>query len=688
MLVLASAASILLAALMAGAPLELQLGGGEAQLLRVEAEAHGLPIRGAYEVVALAGDGSRRSLTRREVEPPRVRPQDATVDRAQARAIATQVLGAAPTDATLVYVNVLGEAVLAWELSSPLRRDTDTGPLRERVWIGATTGVPILRRPIAFDSGAQVFEEDPASTPVPIEITFETIDVDTAGVPLSSPTIDVRGCVDASDQPAPTWWREGMCFPQARALSDAGGDFYVPLPNVGLAADNESFEDAYAEVAAYWYVERFFAAMAARGLTSHRCEQFTIVVNRYSLTLDREGEVERVPAGGANFVDECDPDVSPTLIVGQGRYVDYAYDADVLWHELGHSVIQHVSPDGLTDRRFTPLGILSEAGALNEGLADYLAMTIAGDPEVGEYIGRFSVDQTTPYLRTGQNNQVCPDDLVGQWHNDGLIVSGALWSARVRVGEVVDRVLLDTLARLEPDAVLDEFGRTFIDVAAEHVEAGTLDAADHELLARTFAGRGLLDCEHVITDEGLATLGKRMTLIADDEAITPFAPGPLQLRYVVPDGESELTVFFSGSFGGLDPLLEPAMTVLLRVGEPVMFEYASDGGIVEVGGSWDLAVEAESLNGQDFIARLPVEAGDEIFVTLANRSPVGASVSNFFVVASDVIVDEPEPDPDEGGCGCTSDAGQGGAMFAGVVLAWAALFRRGGRRGRRRGARA
>jgi len=477
---------------------------------------------------------------------------------------------------------------------------------------------------------------------------LDTVDVTVADVPLGSPTIDVRGCLDAAEDPeaqAPGWWAEGMCFPHARARSDAQGDYFVPLPDIGLIADNEAFDDPYAEVAAYWYVERFLAGMAERGLTSARCPHFTLVVNRY--TLDDEGE--RIPSGGANFVDECDAEVSPTMVIGQGRYVDYAYDADVIFHEMGHSVIQHLSPDGLFDRKMTPTGIISEAGALNEGLADYFAITLSGDPEVGEYIGRFSVDQTTPFIRSGENDKVCPDDLIGQWHNDGLVVSGALWSARQRVGsEIVDSMLLETLPRLGPDASLDDFGRAFLAVADEFRSAGTLDAEGFALIDRTLAGRGLLDCSHVITDVELATDGKRMVIVGDDDSISPLAPGPLQLRYEVPAGETEVTVFATVGLSGSEE--EPAITVLMRIGdEPITFEYELVDDVLVVSGDWEIELPAESLNGEDYIARVPVEAGDVLHVSLANRSPATANVSNFFVVASNAD-EEPEP---PSGCACT-----------------------------------
>lgn len=643
---------LLLHALLAGppSPIELQLVGGETQLVHEHATLHGLPVRGAYEVVAVADDGARRRVAARTVGPARVQPHEARIDAERARELAVDQLPAPPTQPQLVYLRVHEQAVLAWELTSTIDL-SGAAPKRERIWLSATTGKLLARRSLVFDSGALVFPENPATTPIPTQIEFETVDVMVADVPLSSPTIDVLGCLDAAEDPsdtAPPWWSEGMCFPHARARSDAEGNYFVPLPDIGLIADNEAFDDPYAEVAAYWYVERFFAGMAERGLTSARCEHFSVVVNRY--TLDDEGE--RLPTGGAFFVDDCDNDATPTLVIGQGRYADYAYDADIIFHEMGHSVIQHLSPEGLADRKLTPTGIISEAGALNEGLADYLAITLSGDPEMGEYIGRFSVDQTTPFIRSGENDKVCPDDLSGQWHNDGLVASGALWSARQRVGaQIVDAILLETLPRLSPDSSLDDFGRTFLGVAGEFRDAGTLDGEGYALIERGLAGRGLLDCPHVITDVELTTDGKRMVMIPGDDTITPFAPGPLQLRYEVPEGETEVTVFATVSLSGSQE--EPEITVLMRTGdEPITFTYEVVDDVIVVSGDWEVEQAAESLNGEDYILRLPVNPGDVLHVSLANRSPAGATVSNFFVVASDVD-EEPEPEP---GCGCTSPA--------------------------------
>jgi hypothetical protein len=61
--------SLLLHALFAGppTPIELPLVGGESQLIHEHAQLHGLQVRGAYEVVAVASDGARRRVAARTV---------------------------------------------------------------------------------------------------------------------------------------------------------------------------------------------------------------------------------------------------------------------------------------------------------------------------------------------------------------------------------------------------------------------------------------------------------------------------------------------------------------------------------------------------------------------------------------------------------------------------------------------
>lgn len=664
----------------------LHLRGGPVEVVTHGFSLHGLPLRGAYEshIRAAAGGPSRVLTARLDQLAPRHLPTDARLGADDAIAIARTELGVTPRAApTLVYRLVLGRPVLAWELTLPLV--LDPAPSLRTVWVSATTGRLLHERDAAFHSRARVFPIDPSSTPEPVDVELTTLDVTEPGQSLDSPGLQVRGCGSEPEGEPPAWWTEGACFPRALALSNADGDWFVPLPNIGLVADNRAFDDPYAEVAAYHHVERFLEVMRERGLASPRCERFTVLVNRHGLG----DEQQPTPIGGASYVDTCNADLSPTLVVGQGKDVDYAYDADVLYHEMGHSVVQQLAPDGLSERRLAPWGIVSEAGAINEGLADYFAMSVGGDPLVGEYVGRFEVASGTPWLRTGESTATCPNDLVGDWHGDGRVVSGALWAVRARLGVVVDELVLRTLPRLPPDAVLDDFGAAAFEVSQEMHAEGVLDDFGAALVERSLAARGLLGCEHVIDDPSLATNGKRMELAAAD-TLVPYAPGPFQLRVRVPHDAEEVTLFVTLTAAGDG---EAAASFLVKRGEePIEFTYEATevpntegtGTVeaIEVVGDHDVELEGEALNDTDFIARLRVEPGEVLHVALASRATTKASASNFFVAPS--VPTASEEDELDDGCACDAGTGAGaGAGFGSMgALALLALRRR-----RRRGLR-
>lgn len=646
----------------------LHLPTRELELVTRRFTLHGLPLRGAYERIEHSPGGAPRITSARlDTVPAQHQPGDATVTPEAALAIVRAELGAVPRGApSLVYLLVLGRPVLAWELELALSLTPE--PSLRTVWISATTGRWLGEHEAAWHSRARVFPHNPSTTPEPVEVELTTLDATEPGLPLDSPGIEVRGCAAEAEGEPPAWWHEGACLPRARALSDADGNWYPPLPNVGLVDDNRALDDAYAEVAAYHYVERFFDVMRERGLTTRRCERFTVLVNRHDLDEDQQP----VPVGGASYVDTCNADVSPTLLVGQSKDADYAYDADVLYHELGHSVIQQLAPSGLSERRLAPWGIVGEAGSINEGLADYFAMSVSGDPLLGEYVGRFEVVNGTPYLRTGETTAVCPYDLTGEWHSDGRVVAGAMWTVRARLGPVTDEIVLRALPRLGPDAVLDDFGVAALEVAHEMFEEGTLDDFGLALVERSLGARGLLGCDHVIDDPDLATNGKKMAMVAADARATPFAPGPFQLRVRVPDDATEVTLFATVTPNGE---VEPSASFLVkRADEPIAFTYAVGEEVIEVAGDHDVELPAEALNDHDMIARLSVEPGEVLHVALANRTPTKATASNFFVAPSTPTPVEEDYDD---GCGCRSHGPPRG--WALLVLLLGSLRRRGRR---------
>ncbi|MFH2006957.1 MAG: MYXO-CTERM sorting domain-containing protein [bacterium] len=92
--------------------------------------------------------------------------------------------------------------------------------------------------------------------------------------------------------------------------------------------------------------------------------------------------------------------------------------SDVLYHEFGHSFHANSIIWGVGD--------FDES--LSEGLADYTSATYTGDPGMGR--GFFYSSQPLRHIDPSNTEYVWPDDITGESHQNGLIVSGALWDLR------------------------------------------------------------------------------------------------------------------------------------------------------------------------------------------------------------------------------------------------------------------
>jgi len=112
--------------------------------------------------------------------------------------------------------------------------------------------------------------------------------------------------------------------------------------------------------------------------------------------------------------------------------------SDIIYHEYTHNVIDHMYT---THAPLLPYRV--ESGALNEGLADYFASSINGNPCIAEGLDRDCVR----YLN---NTYRFPEDVAGETHQDGRIVSGSLWDLREMVGfDISDSLVINSL-KLEP----------------------------------------------------------------------------------------------------------------------------------------------------------------------------------------------------------------------------------------------
>lgn len=714
-------------------PLQLSPALTQGRIEHRELATHGVPIRGAYETVRVGPDGAQEILaSRHPVAPPQLHPSQARIAAAAVPGLVAahrerHDLGAEPElerPPELVYILVLDQPVLAWEAQLALSMWPE--PSRPTVWVSAATGRVLREIEQVRSSRARVFHENPSKTPEPVEIELVDIHVTDAGHPLAGPRVQSYNCVDDEPEEVSPWWEEDECYPVQLVRSDGNGDFLVPTPDVILAEENIEVSDPYAELSMYVHAERFIEAMKGKGVLEYRCGLASMLANVRSL--EPSTLYDWSPLNNAYYTDQCDPEEGPTMLFGQGSQVDFGYDGDVVYHELGHGMVALLTPDGLTDLRMRHDGTLADASGLNEGLADYFSIMMTDDPYLAEYVGRFGGLSGGPYIRDAQNSKACPNDTVGQAHNDGEPFMAALWATRKRLDAdgkaTLDQVVLEALMSMSPDADLEEGAARVTEAAERRARAGELSAEELELLHRSFEARGLLDCPRVITDPKRVRDGRTMHLRRTDDGIHPFYPGPMQLRYEVPPDAHDMVVTFTlKPSSSSDPV--DARVLVKRGDSPIEFEYqlvAVDDPpvdppedpsetpvdpvqeVVLVTGDWDHELAGTLVAENDYLVELGgLEPGEVLHVSLVNITPDNAVASAVSVrsstepplpaetgtgdesgsgseTADPAAVDEVMPGGATSSCACAA----GGAHWAAAAAWGLPLVFFLGRRGRRR----
>ncbi|MCA9707863.1 MAG: hypothetical protein KDK70_18570 [Myxococcales bacterium] len=690
---------------------------------------HGIPVRGAYRTVRIRPDGTTETLAAREpASAPQRLPSQARIAPAAVPGLVAAARGMADEPALerppeLVYLMVLGHPVLAWETQLALTLRPE--PSRPTVWVSAASGRVLLEVEQVWSSRARVFAQNPAVTPEPVEVELVDIHVEDAGHPLVGTRVQAFNCVGEEPAEVSPWWEEDECWPLQTVHSDAAGDFIVPTPDVVRVEDNIDPSDPYAELSMYVHAERFLDVMQAKGIEQYECEFSSMLAN--FRTLQPTATLDFSPLNNAYYTNQCDPELGPTMIFGQGSEVDFGYDADVIYHELGHGMVALLAPEGLFGRRLRPDAALVDAGGINEALADYFSVMLTDDARLADYVGRFWSANARPFIRDAENVKVCPTHTAGQVHNDGEPFMAALWATRKRLGpegkEALDQAVIEALLRMPSDADLETAAALMEQTVAAQIEAGALTVEDGELLHRSLESRGLLSCPRVITDPADVAAGRFVYLRRADDGVYPFFPGPMQLRYEVPPDADDMVVTFTLTPRQSDDPVEAA--VLVKRGDaPIAFEYqlvavddpppegTSDDPLREVTlvtGDWDLELRPAEVTKDDYVVELGgLEPGEVLHVMLVNVTPTEAGATEAIVRSSTAWVDDaagstggsaaetgalPEVElvragAATGGCDCRSGApdgssGAGWGALAGLLLA-AHRRRRGQRRGQRR----
>jgi len=342
------------------------------------------------------------------------------------------------------------------------------------------------------------------------------------------------------------------------AIPDSDGNFlYNP------SSTQPDFEDPFVEVQSYYHVDRIVDYfVTTHGYTQTR-GPLTVLTNYYQGSTSSPTPYDNAAYDGENW----------TLTIGQGSTADFGYDATIIYHEVGHSVIDSIAQ--LLIFGGDKYGMILMPGAIHEGVSDYFAASLLDDPNMNEYI----------YIgRNLQNDHKCPEDMIGEPHQDGLVVGGTLWDIRELLGkEISDRIVYRALFGLPQDTSFKILSNSVMDEIDQLITEGTLTEAEKTQVETIFQERGMDICDRFIDLKGaesystllfgLSMMGESACdYISYAQALGLSMPTAFQWYIDVPEDATTLKIDFSLTLFSPG---EEQHWLYLRKEEPVEFELVS-----------------------------------------------------------------------------------------------------------------
>jgi MYXO-CTERM domain-containing protein len=660
----------------------------------------GVPVFGADVVVRVARDGSPRVVID-ELAHELVDEHVSATPRflaADAARVTTERTGlrVGADEAHLVFVRAHGQVHLAW-LFAP--KTPSYLPLRLRVLISAEDGSVLELRNLVQFAKASMYETNPTKSP---NLALRAMPIDPVASTLDNPFFRTINCVDRKSVKSINVGipiNVHTCDAVQTAAPNAEGDF-VYTPN-DMPGAPEAAEDPFSEVSMYYHVGRAYAFF--RGLQGSADAQVVSDkplpamanlripqgFNTFDLAKLQDPNLPLVPFSNAFFTPPGDgqgglfADIfdipGGAILFGQGPRRDYAYDGDVVYHEFGHAVVDRTLRLGAYT--VDSFGTTAAPGAMNEGLADYFAAALAGDPDVGEYASQ-DIDQNLSVIRSLSNQDTCAKNILGEVHVDSTLFSGAMWEARTKLAEG-DRSKFDAAiykamrtSPNKPDLTYDGLATLFINLLKTDLPAGAA------ALEAAMTGRGVLPkCTRVIeVEQGPASApkygGRSIGFNAPGkQAIgsTTVAPGIVQVTRKLPAGTVKVKVSVKlgaagasqNPLGGGGKPFTPSL--LVKWDAPIAW---SSGRRYTA----DTAETRDLTAGQTATTELDVPEGSTaVYVQIANG---GDSDGNYDDIAIEAVAAEapaappPAAAPEQlatAGCGCQGSGNGASSGLSAVV---------------------
>jgi len=455
------------------------------------------------------------------------------------------------------------------------------------------------------------------------------------------------------------------------ALADDAGDFF-------FEPDPLSLDDPFAEVQMFFHL-----SLVAQWFD----DEFGFRTD-YGLGGDAVEGIVNFELENA-FYGDADGDGVPEVAFGQGGGRDFAYDADVVYHEFGHAVFGSVVDTG--NGRYDEYGRLTAPSALNEGSADLFSLVLTGDPQLGEYSGGGVLGDGA--IRDLEADRHCPTDIYGESHADGEIWGSFGWNLidEPLVGaNVTAHLIFGALNRWDDEVTFASAGVALRTSADDLLETGFIDEATFASILDHMERSGLDDCGRVIPlDEGPEpTQALRGRNGNNGPRLYPIAN---QLSLDAPEGTVALRFYVEELFT-TNPELGYRVHVQ-RGGHIVhVFEEDVGGGGGGGGGGW----RPPTPEGFDFSVD-GFEAGLAVELTADSNPPLVPGATYYFSILgnpsedmqgggfaeitlrgeADIVPVEEAPIDGGDGCqNCSSTVGGGSAPSTLALLGLIAIARR------------
>lgn len=506
---------------------------------------------------------------------------------------------------------------------------------------------------------AKVFEENPVSTPDPIEVDLLWVGDDAEG--KLSAEADEKGlrkiisanCPDEGETFDYYGYNVPRCTIRQLANKEENGSFIYEDWANGLKYKLDT-DDIYPEIALYYHMTKIYNYLAGLGLEeytelpNHKGQNPIMGLANFQMMAYSGRNITLQPMDNA-FFSKYDPSFaemfygdfeynqSDALVFGQGTNADFSYDGDVIYHEFGHGVVDGIAQfeyEGWADK----YGFSNEIMGLNEGMADVFSFIMTEDPCLAEYVakglgqmgGAVNLDGKL-CLRTTTNPNLVNEDFNGESHNDGLPLVGAHW-------EIYQKMLENGFTK-------DDFARIFLTalMSAPHNEIGFKEWGELMLKATEDSVAAELkgDVEQILTDrgyfeeirarnvmkqsdyfytggvgDGYYSASTNTTYIENEDGdIIEVGPMYVQLYFDVPECIDTLTITGTPVDESGNQRNAPKLSAFVREGKPVIWDHDYPSIV-----KYDYTVESEDKGTWTFTDLKP---GKRYYINFINKGPAG-----------------------------------------------------------------